>query len=140
MTWTISRTDDIETCLALRKIVFMDEQNVSEADEIDGLDGTALHLLACVEGQPVGTARILLGGDQATIGRVCVLKQVRGTGVGAAIIAHCLDVARAQPGIISAKLGAQVASLGFYEKLGFSAFGPVYDDAGIAHRDMERPL
>lgn len=140
MTWTIAQTDDIAACHALRRAVFMDEQNVSEADEFDGLDGGALHLLAWVGDQPVGTARIVLVGDQAKIGRVCVSKQARGTGVGAAIIAASLDLARAQPGVTTAKLGAQVHALPFYEKLGFTAFGPVYDDAGIPHRDMERPL
>ncbi|MEL7089395.1 MAG: GNAT family N-acetyltransferase, partial [Planctomycetota bacterium] len=64
----------------------------------------------------------------------------RGTGLGAAIILGCLDVARAQPGVTTAKLGAQTHALSFYEKLGFAAFGPVYDDAGIPHRDMERAL
>ena len=140
MSWTIAQTDDIATCHALRRVVFMDEQNVSDADEFDGLDESALHLIAWVDGQPVGTARILLVGNCAKIGRVCVLKQARGTGLGAAIIAGCLDVARTQPGIVTAKLGAQVTALGFYEKLGFCALGPIYEDAGMAHRDMERPL
>ena len=51
-----------------------------------------------------------------------------------------LDVLRVQPGITRAKLGAQTHALGFYEKLGFTAYGPVYDDAGIPHRDMTRDL
>jgi ElaA protein len=140
MNWTISRTDDIATCLALRHIVFIDEQNVSEADEIDGLDPDALHLLAVMNSRPVGTARILVAGGVAKIGRVCVLQAARGTGLGAAIIIACLDLARAQPGVTRAQLGAQTHALLFYEKLGFAAFGPIYDDAGIPHRDMERSL
>ena len=140
MKWTIARTDDLTACLAVRRVVFMEEQDVSEADEIDGLDGAALHLLARIGGQPVGTARILLSGNEAKIGRVCVLKETRGLGLGAAIIEACVGVARAQPRITKAKLGAQVHALSFYEKLGFSAFGPVYDDAGIPHRDMERAV
>lgn len=140
MTWTIERTDDLSACLAVRRAVFMEEQNVSEADEIDGLDGAALHLLARMDDRPVGTARILLSGDLARIGRVCVLPDARGLGLGAEIIEACVDLARAQPGVTRAKLGAQVHALGFYEKLGFSAFGPVYDDAGMPHRDMERAV
>ena len=140
MNWTISQTDDIVACHALRRAVFMEEQNVTDADEFDGLDDEALHLLATIRRKPVGTARILVVGNRAKIGRVCVLKEVRGTGLGGAIIAACLDIARTQPGVTIAKLGAQVHALTFYEKLGFSAFGPVYDDAGIPHRDMERPL
>ncbi|MEO0745856.1 MAG: GNAT family N-acetyltransferase [Pseudomonadota bacterium] len=140
MNWTISQTDDLATCHELRRIVFMEEQGVSEADERDGRDGEALHVLATLDGAALGCARILLSGEVAKIGRVCVLQHARGTGLGAAIILGCLDVARAQPGVTTAKLGAQTHALSFYEKLGFAAFGPVYDDAGIPHRDMERAL
>ncbi|WP_415405042.1 GNAT family N-acetyltransferase [Tateyamaria sp. SN3-11] len=140
MNWVISQTDDIATCLALRRTVFIEEQGVSEAEEVDGRDGEALHVLATLDGAPLGCARILVTDNMAKIGRVCVLKEGRGTGLGAAIIEACLDVARAQPGLTKAKLGAQTHALSFYEKLGFEAFGPVYDDAGIPHRDMERAL
>ncbi len=140
MNWTIAQTDDLATCLELRRVVFMEEQGVSEADERDGRDAEALHVLATRDGQPLGCARILLDGSAAKIGRVCVLKEGRGTGLGAEIIKACLDVARAQPGVEKAKLGAQTHALSFYEKLGFTAFGPVYNDAGIPHRDMERAL
>ncbi|MEL6888447.1 MAG: GNAT family N-acetyltransferase [Pseudomonadota bacterium] len=140
MNWIISQTDDLATCHELRRIVFMEEQGVSEADERDGRDADALHVLATLGGEALGCARILLNGEVAKIGRVCVLQHARGTGLGAAIILGCLDVARAQPGVTTAKLGAQTHALSFYEKLGFAAFGPVYDDAGIPHRDMERAL
>ena len=140
MNWTISQTDDLATCHALRRTVFIEEQNVSEADEVDGRDGEALHVLATVDNMPMGCARILVSGDTAKIGRVCVLKPARGSGLGAAIIDACLDLARQQPGVTRAKLGAQLHALAFYERLGFTAFGPVYDDAGIDHRDMERLL
>jgi|APEBP8051073178_1049388.scaffolds.fasta_scaffold00151_19 ElaA protein len=137
---TIALTRDIATCRRLRRIVFIEEQGVSEADEIDDQDDTALHLLATLAGDPVGTARILLQGDTGKIGRVCVLPQARGTGLGAALITAALDTLRAQPGITRAKLGAQTHALGFYERLGFQAQGPVYDDAGIPHRDMVRAV
>jgi len=140
MNWTISETDDVATCLSLRRTVFIEEQGVSKADEVDGRDGDALHVIAVSDDRPLGCARILLSDNVAKIGRVCVLKEARGAGLGAAIILGCLDVARAQPGVTTAKLGAQVHALAFYEKLGFAAFGPVYDDAGMPHRDMERAL
>ncbi|WP_299826023.1 GNAT family N-acetyltransferase [uncultured Roseobacter sp.] len=140
MTVRIAQTDDLDTCLALRRQVFIEEQGVSEAEEVDGLDGSALHLLAVDGTKPVGTARLLLKGETAKIGRVCVLHSARGTGLGAKLIQSALDVASARPGITRAVLGAQIQALGFYEKLGFVTFGPVYDDAGIDHRDMERIL
>lgn len=127
-------TDDVASCRALRRLVFIEEQGVSEADEIDDLDPVCLHLLATERGIPVGTARILITDDWAKIGRVCVIKSHRGTGLGAALIRKALEVARGKA--TRAKLGAQVHALEFYKALGFAVTGPVYDDAGIDHRDM----
>ncbi|AWD23467.1 drug:proton antiporter [Fuscovulum blasticum] len=132
----IAPTLDVATCRALRRTVFIEEQGVSEADEVDDLDDVAIHLLARVVGEPVGTARLLVQGETGKIGRVCVLAQARGTGLGAALIRAALDELRRQPGVVKARLGAQTHALGFYERLGFTATGPEYMDAGIPHRDM----
>ncbi|SNR39263.1 GNAT family N-acetyltransferase [Paracoccus sediminis] len=136
----IETTTDLAACHALRRAVFIEEQGVPEAEELDGRDDGAIHLLATQDGQPVGSARILVQGDTGKIGRVCVLASARGTGLGAALIGAALDVLRTRPGIARAKLGSQTHAIGFYEKLGFAAHGPVYDDAGIPHRDMIREL
>lgn len=133
----ITLSEDIATCLALRRTVFIDEQGVSEAEEIDGQDVNALHLLARLDDQPVGTARLLTFDDTVKIGRVCVLKNQRGTGLGAELIRASVRFASDLPNVRRVKLGAQLQAIAFYEKLGFTAFGPVYDDAGIDHRDME---
>lgn len=136
----IDLTRDLDACLALRRAVFIDEQGVSEAEEMDGKDADALHLLACDGDEPVGTARILISGDTGKIGRVCVLAPARGTGLGAALIDAAMDQLRGQPGIARAKLSSQTHAIGFYEKLGFTARGGEYLDAGIPHRDMFRDL
>ena len=136
MTLSIAVTDNLAACLALRRAVFIDEQGVSEADELDDRDAEAIHLLATRDGRPVGTARLLLAGETGKIGRVCVVAAARRTGLGAALMRAALDELRRHPGITRAKLGAQCHALGFYERLGFRALGPVYDDAGIDHRDM----
>ena len=138
MSITIELSDDLTTCRALRRTVFIEEQGVSEADEIDNLDGECLHLLALDGAVPVGSARIRIKNDVAKIGRVCVLKSHRGTGLGKALILRALEVSKGAAK--TAKLGAQLHAIGFYEALGFAAFGPVYDDAGIDHRDMVRDL
>jgi ElaA protein len=140
MTPQISVTRDIDTCLALRRVVFIDEQGVSEIDERDDLDDSAVHLLAIVGGVPVGSARLLLLGDMGKVGRVCVLRSQRGTGLGAALIRAAVDQFRAMPGITTVKLSAQSHATGFYEKLGFTEIGGEYEDAGIPHRDMTFPL
>lgn len=135
MTLHIAPTRDIATCRHLRRVVFIEEQGVPEEDEIDDKDDLALHLLATKDGTPVGSARLLLQGKTGKIGRVCVLKSHRGTGLGAALIRAALDELRAQ-GMETAKLGSQTHAIGFYESLGFTATGPEYMDAGIPHRDM----
>jgi predicted GNAT family N-acyltransferase len=140
MTAQILVTDDIAACLALRRIVFIEEQSISEADELDDLDGVAVHLLAKIKGRPVGSARLLRDEGIGKIGRVCVLAEERGCGLGAALIRAAVDQFRQMPGVLTVKLGAQTHALGFYERLGFTAFGPIYDDAGLPHRDMALSL
>ncbi len=140
MSVKISITEDRKTCFRLRFEVFVEEQGVPVEEEIDALDDTATHLLAVLDDSPIGTARIVFDADTAKIGRVCVTKAGRGTGLGKALIEKAVQIAQETPGVTRAKLGAQVHALGFYEKLGFAAFGPVYDDAGIDHRDMELAL
>lgn len=136
----IEVTRDIAMCQHLRRVVFIQEQGVSEADEVDGLDESAIHLLAWNGDTPVGTARLLLKGNLGKIGRVCVLPQARGAGLGAALIRAALDVLRDQPGVTEAYLGSQSHATGFYEKLGFVLEGDEFLDAGIPHRHMRRTL
>lgn len=139
MTIQITPTRDIATCRHLRRVVFIEEQGVPESDEIDDKDDTAIHLLAREDGTPVGSARLLILGDTGKIGRVCVLKSHRGTGLGAALIHAAITELRSH-GLARAKLGSQTHAIGFYERLGFTATGPEYIDAGIPHRDMILPL
>ena len=136
MTLQIIETQDIALCRQLRRVVFIDEQGVSEADELDDLDGVAVHLLAVLDGVPVGSARLLTVGSMGKIGRVCVLQSARGKGIGADLIRAAVARFRGVPGIAKVKLGAQVHALGFYAGLGFAPVGEEYLDAGIVHRDM----
>ncbi len=132
---SVAETTDLAICHALRRTVFIEEQAVPEEDELDDRDADAVHLLATVDGRAMGSARLLLDGPTATIGRVCVLAEARGTGLGKALMRAALDSLRAR-GVTTAELGAQVHAIGFYEALGFVAEGPEYMDAGIPHRHM----
>ena len=98
-----------------------------------------MHFLAYEDGTPVATLRVTPQGDAAKIERVAVLDHLRGTGVGAQLVRTALEKLKAK-GFTSAKLGSQLSAIGFYEKLGFVAFGPEFDDAGIPHRMMTRDL
>lgn len=136
----IAVVEDYAPCIALRRAVFIEEQQIAEAEEMDDLDDQAIHILATDNGAPVGTARLLIDGETGKIGRICVLKSHRGAGLGAAIVEASLAHLKTLPSMTTAKLGAQDHAIPFYEKLGFIAYGPFYDDAGIPHRDMKRSL
>ena len=125
---------EAETPLAaIRKTVFVTEQKVPEALEWDGLDPECVHVLAtAANGMPIGTGRLLPDGH---IGRMAVLKDWRGRGVGGALLAALIEAAR-EAGHAQAQLNAQVHALGFYARYGFVAEGAVFDDAGIPHRAM----
>lgn len=136
MSLIVARTNDLATCRMLRRAVFIEEQGVSEAEEMDRRDDDAIHLLARRDGVAVGTARILLDPPRGKIGRVCVLPAHRGTGIGVALIEAAVGVLRREDGIETATLGAQLHALDFYRRRGFAAEGPIFDDAGIPHRQM----
>ncbi|WP_417242257.1 GNAT family N-acetyltransferase [Celeribacter sp.] len=141
MTILISKTTDIDACLALRFDVFVHEQKVPADEELDDLDPVSVHFLACdTHGNNVGTARVYEVGSIGKIGRVCVVKSHRGTGLGKRLIEACLQDLHARPHITQAKLGAQNHAIAFYEGLGFSVVGGEYMDGGIPHHDMVRAL
>ncbi|HAJ93014.1 MAG TPA: GNAT family N-acetyltransferase [Gammaproteobacteria bacterium] len=122
---------------AVRRAVFIDEQRVPEALEWDGLDASCHHVLVTAAGnRPVGTGRMKPDGH---IGRMAVLRDCRGQGIGSAILTALLDFARQQH-CIRVYLHAQVAAIPFYEKHGFTVDGERFMDAGIPHRSMVRRL
>ncbi|WP_284435468.1 GNAT family N-acetyltransferase [Streptomyces sp. TUS-ST3] len=141
---------DRESCFAVRKEVFVGEQGVPEDIEYDAYDAVAVHVLAVREdGEPLGTGRLLYGEAAAgktggevsvgSLGRLAVTREARGLGVGAALVAAVEDAARAR-GLTAVDLHAQTHALGFYERLGYEAYGPEFPDAGIPHRAMRRVL
>lgn len=129
----------MEAVLEIRRIVFIEGQDVPEDLERDGRDADAIHLIAFAGAMPVGTARMLVEDGIGKIGRVAVLEAHRGTGLGKALMAAAVDVLR-EEGVGTAKLAAQTHAIGFYEALGFEAHGPEFLDAGIPHRDMTLAL
>ena len=131
---------DLAPCLAIRRSVFIEEQNVSEAEEVDGRDAECLHYLTVMDGEPVATARVLPLGDVAKIQRVAVLEKMRLRYLGSELMRFIIADLAQDARFSSAKLGSQTHAIGFYEKLGFTAYGPEYDDAGIPHRDMRIAL
>ncbi|OXY91127.1 MULTISPECIES: GNAT family N-acetyltransferase [Streptomyces] len=141
---------DREACFAVRKEVFVVEQGVPQDIEYDAYDAAAVHVLAVREdGVPLGTGRLLYGeaaaaktgGDASVgaLGRLAVAREARGLGVGVALVRAIEEAARAR-GLAAVDLHAQTHALGFYERLGYEAYGPEYPEAGIPHRAMRRVL
>lgn len=125
-----------EEASRIRFAVFVEEQRVPREIELDAKDGACVHALARLDGRAVGTGRLL---PDAHIGRMAVLKECRGTGVGGRILESLVAQARAR-GDREVVLSAQVHALPFYARHGFSVFGDVYEEAGIPHQDMRRRL
>ena len=128
-------TDLGRAAWAVREEVFIREQNVPAEIELDEHDAGAVHLVCLVDEQVVGTLRIVrLADGRAKIGRVAVTKARRKKGHGRQLMLAALDQLRGQ--VREIVLTSQTEVIGFYEKLGFVATGPVFDEAGIPHRKM----
>jgi len=125
-----------EAAYAVRQEVFIREQGVPEDMELDEYDPGAVHVLAYLNAQCIATARLVrLDAKSAQIGRMAVLVELRGQGIGTAMLKKLLELAMSE-GISSLILHSQVSAVSFYEKLGFKADGPSYQEAGISHRNM----
>ncbi|HEY2031497.1 MAG TPA: GNAT family N-acetyltransferase [Myxococcales bacterium] len=135
-----ARTQEaIETCLRLRWTVYVEEQGVRPSEEVDEHDRTdAVHALALMDGVPCGTGRFIFEEPgRAKIQRMAVVDDVRGQGIGRALL-HFLEAEARKRGARSFTLGAQVQARPFYEKAGYAAVGDVFDDARIPHIRMDK--
>lgn len=117
----------------IRRRVFIEEQQVPEALEWDDEDADAIHLLAYgLDGRAIGCARLL---NDGRLGRMAVLQDCRGCGIGTAMLEFALELFREQC-FEQVTLSAQTHAIGFYERAGFRVCSEIYDDAGIPHREM----
>jgi predicted GNAT family N-acyltransferase len=118
---------------AVRTAVFVNEQGIAPKDEWDADDATALHaVLWDVQGRPLGNARLLQPSPSvAKIGRMAVLREMRGKGYGARLLQALLTEARRR-GHKEVRLSAQ----DFYAAHGFVATGAPFDEVGIPHIEM----
>jgi predicted GNAT family N-acyltransferase len=138
----------MDEALAIRRAVFIEEQGVPESIEIDEHDAPAAwgrsveHALLKLDGKPAATGRLLLEdgpGHNAHIGRVAVLAEHRGTGLGRRLM-EALQACGRELGYPGITLAAQLHAIGFYERLGYTARGEVFLDADMEHRWMDLPL
>jgi predicted GNAT family N-acyltransferase len=131
----VNWSDKQAELFSVRRAVFIEEQNVPESIEMDDRDAECRHVLACDKaGNPIGTARIDTDGK---IGRMAVLREYRGQGVGRQMLRVIMDWGQAN-GITDFHLSAQIGAVGFYRKMGFEALGTEFMEAGIRHVNMRQ--
>lgn len=126
---------------ALRRAVFVEEQQIPAQLDEDGADADAVHALVLNRfGQGVATGRLSsIGAARSKIGRMAVHAALRGSGVGRAMLNGLVEAARAR-GDREVMLHAQASAVPFYLRNGFSPVGPAFEEAGIAHQEMHRVL
>ena len=123
---------------AIRFEVFVDEQSVPPEIEMDDRDPHCIHLLAAIDDEVVGTARIDI--EQAgKVGRLAVLAKHRGRGIGRDLMERCHELA-ARHDLSEVWCNAQVAAVPFYLSLGYRIAGELFEEAGISHRRMTKAL
>jgi predicted GNAT family N-acyltransferase len=130
---------ELAAALALREEVFCGEQGVSLAEERDGRDDEALHLVIVDDGVVVGTCRLLAEGTTVKLGRMAVTRSRRGLGLARTLLTEADAQARALGAeriVLAAQLGAQT----LYDRAGYGAYGDVFLDAGIEHVMMAKAL
>ena len=127
-----------EPAWQVRDTVFVSEQKVPPAIERDEHDASSRHVVARdSDGGPIGTGRLLAHGKPGHLGRMAVLADWRGKGVGRALLERLLEEA-ARLGREQLALHAQTQASGFYRRFGFVEEGPEFMEAGIPHRTMVR--
>jgi YbgC/YbaW family acyl-CoA thioester hydrolase len=126
---------------AIRTEVFVDEQKIPAEMEWDEADRNAVHALARNRlGMALATGRLAQPAPGvAKIGRMAVRQSARGSGVGRAVLDALARVAK-ERGDREVVLNAQVSAAAFYTRAGFSARGPLFDEAGLPHVEMARSL
>lgn len=131
----VSSPLELKQAFAIRLRVFVREQQVPAAIELDRDDAKAIHFLALASDRAVGTARIVLRSGGAKIGRMAVLKTHRRKGIGTKLLERAIAWARRR-GVSTIYLHAQVPVIRFYEAMGFYPVGRRFHEAGIAHKKM----
>ena len=133
----IDYTDGLPQLRAVRETVFVQEQQVPIEEEWDALDPDCVHVIArAQDGTPIGTGRLT---PEHKIGRMAVLREWRGRGVGDALLLALIEQAH-QRGWREVALNAQVSAIAFYLRHGFQPVGERFWEAGIEHQAMRRAL
>lgn len=138
---------DLFQALAIREVVFIEEQSVPESLERDADDASAYHVLAMQGGHAIGTGRLVMlptppegeKGRWGRVGRMAVLKANRKDGIGKKLLSALEGEAKRQK-LDGIMLHAQLSAMEFYKHHGYAPHGPVFQEAGMPHLEMKKSL
>jgi len=131
--------DGLSQLKNIREKVFIQEQKVTPQLEWDGMDENAMHFLVFKDEEAIGCARAVVIKNYMQLGRMAVLKEYRGQGIGSALLEKAIVTAKLNQ-ISSIHISAQFYAIDFYLKFGFEVMSDIYLDAEIPHRDMTLKL
>ena len=143
----VTSEGELLQALAIREVVFIEEQHVPEGFERDANDGRAFHVLAMDSGHAIGTGRLVtLGkppsgesGRWCQVSRMAVLQSNRSAGVGSKLLDALEAEARRQQNA-GITLHAPLSSIDFYKKRGYQPVAGVFQEAGMPHLEMHKRL
>jgi predicted GNAT family N-acyltransferase len=139
----ITHPAERQTAYRIRTEVFVEEQGVPAAEELDEFEDRAVHFLATdAQGQALGTARWRFTDHGVKLERFAVRQGARGQGVGQALVQTVLAHIAAHPGSLARPryLHAQARAVPLYQKFGFMAQGDPFAECGITHYKMVQKL
>ncbi len=129
----VSNQNEMDQVLAIRRKVFIEEQQVPETIEIDKYESLATHIIASLDNLPVGTARWRSTEEGIKLERFAVLSEYRGLGIGTALLNFMLrEIDRNK----TVYLNSQSSAIEFYLRNNFAVIGEIYFEAGIPHQKM----
>lgn len=129
----VNSAEDLEKVFAIRREVFVDEQNCPPELEWE-FEDESTHFLAKVDGVPAGAARWRKTNNGYKLERFSVLKPFRNVGLGQAIVSTVIADLPADADYVY--LNAQLQAMSLYARFGFVAEGPQFEEAGIQHFKM----
>jgi predicted GNAT family N-acyltransferase len=136
----------LQECLQIRQIVFVQEQHCDPSSDLDSVDThcQTLHILVRVNGQLAATGRCFPAtsmpcGGCWRIGRMAVLKEFRGLGLGSRIL-EWFHQRLVESEVAQTVLDAQCHALEFYRRFGYVAEGDIFLDENIPHQLMKKTL
>jgi predicted GNAT family N-acyltransferase len=135
----VENQKELDDAFSIRKIVFVEEQDVPLEEEIDQFEDDAVHFVLYNDEQAIGAGRFRVVDGYGKVERICVLKEARKTGAGKIIMNGIEDHAHTQ-GLHKLKLNAQTHAIPFYERLGYEVASEEFMDAGIPHKTMIKEI